>query len=153
MQKYWPILLVITANVAYNISAKQTPKDLNPFFALVITYGIAMLTSLALYIFSPTQGSVITELKKTDWSTIVFGLCVVALEFGYLNIYRVGWPINLASLVSNISLAVILLFVGSAFYREQITLRQLVGVAACVIGLILVSGKQKNVPIGTGWDG
>lgn len=141
MQKYWPILLVVTANVAYNISAKQTPKELNPFFALVITYGIAMLASLVLYFLNPAEGTWIEEMKKANWASIVFGLCVVALEFGYLNIYRVGWPINLASLVANISLAVILLFVGFAFYREQISLRQLVGAAACAVGLILVTGK------------
>ena len=132
---------MVTANVAYNISAKQTPKELNPFFALVITYGIAMLASLALYFLNPAEGTWIEEMKKANWSSIVFGLCVVALEFGYLNIYRVGWPINLASLVANISLAVILLFVGFAFYREQISLRQLVGAAACAVGLILVTGK------------
>lgn len=140
MQKYWPIILVVAANTAYNISAKQTPRDLDPFFSLVVTYGIAMLASLVLYLCTRGSGSILAEARKLDWSTVAFGLCVVALEFGYLNIYRVGWQINRASLVANISLAVILLFVGVGLYKETITLKQLAGAAACVAGLILIGG-------------
>lgn len=139
MQKYWPILLVITANVFYNISAKQTPEELDPYFALIITYGIAMVSSLVLFFLNRPQGGVMAQLGKLNWSSIVFGLCVVALEFGYLNIYRVGWPIHTASLVANISLAVILLFVGLTVFRESISLRQLAGIAVCAVGLILIS--------------
>ena len=141
MQKYWPILLVVAANTFYNISAKQTPEDLDPYFALVITYGIAMASSLVLFFLNRPQGGVMAQLGKMNWSSIVFGLCVVALEFGYLNIYRVGWPIHTASLVANISLAVILLFVGLAVFREEISARQLAGIAVCALGLILISKK------------
>lgn len=139
MTRYWPILLVVAANTFYNISAKQTPKDLNPFFALVITYAIAMAASIVLFLRDP-GGGFLTELRKVNWSTIVFGICVVALEFGYLNIYRVGWPINSASLVANITLAVILLGVGVACYREAVTARQLAGIAVCALGLFLING-------------
>lgn len=141
MQKYWPIIMVVTANVAYNISAKQTPEDVNPFFALVVTYGIAMLASLLLFLVNRGGSTLLAELGKTNWATYLFGFCVVALEFGYLNIYRVGWPIHTASLVANISLAVILLFVGIAIFRESISLRQIAGIAVCALGFVLISGK------------
>lgn len=141
MQKYWPIIMVVTANVAYNISAKQTPEDINPFFALVVTYGIAMLASLLLFLVNRGGTTLLAELGKTNWATYLFGFCVVALEFGYLNIYRVGWPIHTASLVANISLAVILLFVGIAIFRESISLRQIAGIAVCALGFVLISGK------------
>ena len=61
---------------------------------------------------------------------------MVALEVGYILTYRAGWKINTASLVTNIALAILLLFIGFLFYGEPITGRKLLGVVICGIGLL-----------------
>lgn len=139
MQMMWPILIVIAANTLYNICAKQTPQNVNSFFSLGITYGVAMVLSLIMYFITADQKNPMSELAKTNWASIALGISVVALEFGYLNIYRVGWKINTASLVANIGLAVILMFVGFLLYKETISIRQLAGAVICAVGLILIT--------------
>ena len=63
---------------------------------------------------------------------------MVALEFGYIYVYRAGWTVNTASLVENIALACVLVFVGFFLYKESLSLRQLIGIGVCVFGLFLI---------------
>ena len=139
MQMLWPILIVVAANTVYNICAKQTPEALNPFFSLIITYGVAMLFSAIMFFVSAEDKSLTAELSKTNWASYILGMCIVFLEFGMIYVYRVGWNISTATLVSNISLAVILLVVGLLCYKENISARQLIGIVICGAGLVLVS--------------
>ena len=45
MQMMWPIALAVCADIMYQISAKSTPQDLNPFASLTITYLIGAVIS------------------------------------------------------------------------------------------------------------
>lgn len=47
--------------------------------------------------------------------------------------------VSLGSLVANISLAVILIGVGILFYREVITVSQMIGIALCLAGLFFIN--------------
>ena len=78
------------------------------------------------------------ELSKLNWTSIALGISVVALEFGYIHVYRAGWTVNTASLVANIALACVLVFVGFFLYKESLPLRQLIGIGVCVFGLFLI---------------
>lgn len=138
MERYWPMALVVIANVFYNICAKQTPENADPFLSLVITYAVAMLVSLGLYFFSAGDKNIVRALSRLDWTSYVFGLSIVGLEFGYLNIYRAGWSISTASLIANISLAVVLIVIGVVFYRDALSLRKICGMIACLVGLVLI---------------
>ena len=82
--------------------------------------------------------NLLVELSKTNWSALALGIAIVGLEFGYICIYRAGWKIGVASLVANISLACVLLLIGLFVYKEVITLKQLLGMGICAIGLMLI---------------
>ena len=47
---FWPIIIVVVANTLYNISAKLTPSEVHPFASLSITYFIATLLSILLFL-------------------------------------------------------------------------------------------------------
>jgi len=98
-----------------------------------------MIASIVLFFVTSPERNIASELSKTNWTTYVSGLCLLALEFGYLNVYRVGWKISVASLVANIAMAIILLVIGVLLYKETITVRQLIGMAACGVGLFLIT--------------
>lgn len=138
MQTLWPIMVVVAANTFYHICAKQTPEGLNAFASLGITYFVAMIASFVLFFVTATDKNIGHELAKMNWTSLVFGISIVGLEFGYLNIYRVGWKVSAASLVANIALAVVLLVIGLLVYKEAISLRQIIGMVVCVGGLILI---------------
>ena len=135
----WPMLVVVGANTIYNISTKSTPTDINAFASLAVSYLIAAVSSVVLFLLTSDGKSLMTELAKTNWSTYALGIAIIGLEFGYICIYRAGWKISVASLVSNISLACVLLLVGLFVYKEVITLKQFIGMGICALGLMLIA--------------
>ena len=110
----WPVLLVVGANTFYHICSKSTPDNVQPFATLVVTYLV-------------------------NWTAFAFGLCLVGLEFGYIQLYRAGWSVSVGPLVCNIALACVLLVIGVLLYKETLHLTQVLGMLLCVAGLILVN--------------
>lgn len=139
MNMMWPLLLVIAANVFYNIIAKSTPNAVQPFASLIITYLTAAVVSFIMFFLAGGDRHLTNELQKANWTSVAFGLALVALEFGYIYVYRVGWKISIGSLVANISLACALLLIGVLFFKETISTRQILGMAMCIGGLLLIS--------------
>ena len=135
----WPILLVVGANAFYNISTKSMPGKVNAFASLSVTYLTCFVLSVIMFYATSSQKNLLTEISKVNWTSFVLGLSVVALEFGYISIYRAGWKVSAGSLVANISLACVLLFVGLLLYKETISLRQVVGIGVCAAGLLLIT--------------
>ena len=135
----WPMLIVICANTVYNISTKSTPADINSFASLTVTYTVAAVSSLILFFITAENRGLASELTKINWTAFVLGIAIVALEFGFICIYRAGWKISIASLVANISLACILLLIGILLYRETISAKQVIGMVLSAAGLILIA--------------
>lgn len=117
----WPILIVVGSNTVYNIIAKSTPSDVNPFVSLAVTYAVAALSCIAAFFATASNKNIVTELTKTNFTAWALGIAIIGLEVGYIFVYRAGWKISTASLTANISLAVILLAVGALFYKEIIS--------------------------------
>ena len=134
----WPVLVVVGANTIYNISTKSTPANVNAFASLAMTYVMAALSSVVLFFLTSDSKNLLAEITKTNWTAYALGIAIIGLEFGYICIYRAGWKIGVASLVANISLACVLLIVGYFFYKEVITLKQLLGMGVCALGLMLI---------------
>lgn len=131
---FWPLIMVVAANILYNIASKSLPADCSPYMTLVVTYLVASFLSLLGYFIFDDGKNFWPDLQKTNWTGIALGISMVGLETGYIFMYRLGWKISVASLLSNVLLAVALLVIGMAFYREKLDLQQLVGIAICVAG-------------------
>lgn len=136
----WPVLVVVLSNVIYNISQKSTPNGVNAFFTLLVTYLIAAAVTAVIFLCTSGLHSVPKEIHKLNWASLALGVAIIGLEVGNLFLYRAGWKISIGSLVTNIALAVVLLFVGMLFYKESITMKQLIGMVVCSLGLILITG-------------
>ena len=134
----WPLLVVVGANTIYNISAKSTPTDVNSFASLAISYAIGMFLSLVMFFITSENKNLIAELSKTNWTALALGVAIVALEFGYVCLYRAGWNISIGTLVANISLACVLLVVGILLYKETVSIKQIIGMVISTIGLFLI---------------
>ena len=138
-QMLWPVLVVVGANTLYHTCAKSTPGEISPFASLALTYLIAGVVSVAMFFLTSEQKNIFQEMTKANWATYALSASIVFLEFGYICVYRAGWPVSVASLVCNLTVCCILLFVGMLLYKEAISARQLLGVVVCGIGLFLVS--------------
>jgi|LSQX01.2.fsa_nt_gb uncharacterized membrane protein len=135
----FPIVLVVASNILYHISQKSTPENANPFSALFITYLVAALLTVIAFFFNKTGKNFFQSFRDLNWTSIALGISILGLEFGYLMAYRVGWKISLGSLVANIALAIMLILIGTLFYKEGFDINKIIGAIFCVVGLILIN--------------
>lgn len=137
----WPIVLVILSNVVYQICTKSVPDGMNPFASLTITYLVGAVASAVLYVVLNKNANLIKEYSKVNWAPFLLGIVIVGLEVGFIYAYKAGWQISTASIVQSSFLAIALIIVGFLLYQEVISWNKIVGVAVCLIGLVLINYK------------
>ena len=115
------------------------PPNVNPFGALMVTYIVAAIITAIIFVFMVKPSNVVFELSKINWTSIILALVIVGLEVGYVFVYRAGWSISTASVVANIGLACVLVIVGFFLYKENVSIRQILGIFVCMVGLILIN--------------
>ena len=115
------------------------PNDVNPFGALMVTYFVAAVISAVIFAYAVGPSNVAFEISKINWTSIVLAIAIVGLEVGYVFVYRAGWQVSNATVVANIGLACVLIFVGYFLYRENVSIRQILGIIVCMVGLILIN--------------
>jgi len=148
---YLPVLIVVAANVTYDISSKSIPEELNAYAGITITYSIlAIFNFLAFKMLNPAA-SILAEWSQVNWAVVLFAVTSVGLESGYIFLYRAGWNISLGGMVCNTLLAICMLFVGRFLFSETVSSRQFLGVFFCVAGLIIINqagfrkGSQEKI--------
>ncbi|MDZ7632163.1 MAG: hypothetical protein U5K74_12670 [Gemmatimonadaceae bacterium] len=102
-------------------------------------YLVATVASLAMLPFVAREAGVGAALQKLNGSTILVALGAVAIELGFLLVYRAGWAISVAPLLANSLVALVLLGIGAVAFREPITMARAAGIVLCVVGLWLVA--------------
>jgi len=130
------VVLIVAANIFYNICQKSTPQKAN---ALFTTYAIASIVTFILFHFSKTDKGFLESIKDLNWTSIVLAFCIVGLEFGYIMAYRSGWSISLCPLVANSILTILLIPIGIFIFKENFDVNKLFGIIFCIIGLILIN--------------
>lgn len=139
---YFSIALAVLSNVFYHIFQKWTPLNVNPLVALTVTYLTAAAICGVLLAATGTGGvPLAVSLRQLNWASVGLGLAIVGLEMGFLLAYRAGWKISLAQLAANTLVAVILIPVGLALFREKLSPLNLAGIVICLIGLVIVNWK------------
>ena len=138
----WPVVLVVFANVMYQICAKSLPGDIDPFASLTVTYLMAAAASGILF-FTVNRGSLnlLQEYHKLNWVPFVFGLVLIGLETGFIFAYKAGWQVSTLSVVQNAFLAACLIGVGFLLYQEAVTWNKVVGIVVCLVGLGIINYK------------
>jgi drug/metabolite transporter (DMT)-like permease len=138
---YGSLGLTILANVLYHVFQKVTPGTVNPVLSLAATYGTAMVLCLALLPFFPLPGGLGAGLRGLNWVSFALALAIFGLELGFLLAYRAGWNIGIAAAVSNVSVAIVLVPVAVLAFRERLTPINLLGIAVCIVGLVLINRR------------
>ena len=140
MQLAW-LSLAIAATVAYHLVLKLTPAGANPFLSLMVTYAIVALLFAAGLALGPGPFEWRQELRALNWTALALAASIVALDLGFMFLYRSGYDISLGALVTQSAAAMILLTVGVLVFREKLSLANGFGVALCLAGLWLVNRR------------
>ncbi len=139
MNLYVPVFIVVLSNTVYQICAKSTPPNINTFASLSVTYTVGAAASVILYFITQRDANLLAEYRQLNWSSFVLGLSVVALEAGFILMYKVGWSVSTGQIVQSAFLAVVLILVGYFFYKEPITVQKAMGTLICLAGLYLIN--------------
>jgi len=136
---YLPVLIVVAANVTYDISSKSIPEDMNAYAGITITYSVLAVFNFILFQFMNPATSIVAEWTQINWAVVLFAFTSIGLESGYIFLFRAGWNISMGGMVCNTLLAICMLLVGRFLFDEIVSLTQLLGVVLCVAGLVIVN--------------
>ena len=135
---YFPLGLAVCGMLFYHLGQKSIPRGINPFYATIIAYaaGIAVLAVCALTF--PGDKSLMNSVKESNWAVFVVGVAAACIEVGFLLAYRSGWRISVAAVATNVAVTLMLVPIGVVIFKDHLSLRNVLGLIFCVLGLVLV---------------
>lgn len=134
-----PLLLAVGGGVLYHLAAKSVPKGIDPALVLIGAYTTALCASILAYFALGSGGShVASAVKPWHASVIGIGLGAALIEMGFVLTYRSGWPVSIASVIVNGTVAVLLVPLGAGLFGEQFSWVRGVGIVLCLLGVTLL---------------
>ncbi|MTV82330.1 hypothetical protein [Secundilactobacillus folii] len=135
----WPLILTIFANMLYQLSARNVAHGIDPFFSLIITYGVALIGSVIMFMVSGNHQTIAANAHQINWASVTMGLAIIFVEFGYMMSYKSGAPIGTTAITVNAAMTLLLIPIGLLFLGESFTVRNAIGFVLAVISLYLLN--------------
>ncbi|HEX8709512.1 MAG TPA: EamA family transporter [Pyrinomonadaceae bacterium] len=136
---YLPIALAVGGSLLYHLSQRSIPRDINPFFATIVAYLIGIILCAMCAAVYPSARSFRDSAREINWAVLGVGAAIVAIELGFLLAYRAGWKISLAAVATNVAVTMLLIPVGILVFKDHLSLRNIIGLIFCVLGLVIVA--------------
>src|ERR1700730_15786911 len=129
---YLPFALTVGGMLFYHLAQKSIPKEMNPFFAIIIAYvaGIVLCGICALTL--PGNKSFVSSVRESNWAVFVLGIAAACIEVGFLLAYRSGWRISVASVATNVAVTAMLVPIGIIVFKDHLSLRNVFGPIFCI---------------------
>lgn len=140
MQFFW-LSLAIAATVAYHLVLKLTPAGANPLLTLLVTYGLVTLLFAGVLAFGPGTFEWRQELRALNWTALALAIAIIALDLGFILLYRSGFEVSLGALVTQTAAAMLLVGLGVLVFREKMSVANALGIVLCLTGLWLVNRR------------
>jgi drug/metabolite transporter (DMT)-like permease len=139
---YFSITLAIASSTVYHFTAKSIPSNVNFTVSLLVTYTVACVVTLLGFFFLPAKHGVIAEIKQLNWASLGLAIAIVGIEFGFLLTYRAGWHLGIAAVLVNVVASLILVPVAIFFFKDKISLTNILGILVCLAGLVMLNWKR-----------
>jgi uncharacterized membrane protein YdcZ (DUF606 family) len=138
---YLPLVLAVGGNLLYHLSQKSLPKAANPLFMITIAYIVGIVVCVLYAVAYPNEKSFLDTVRESNWAVYGMGLGAAVIEVGFLLAYRAGWNISTAAVVCSTAVTLLLVPIGVVAFKEHLSVRNVVGLLLCMIGLALVAKK------------
>lgn len=137
MSAVLPLLIVIASGIVYHLAQKAAGAA-SPWPMLVVAYGVALVLTLGLALGS--RDVVRWQPSRGEWTTgLLLGLAAFGIEAGFFFIYRAGWPLASASVISNVVVTATLALVGIFVFGEHLSAGRAAGLALAAAGAALIA--------------
>lgn len=135
---YFPLCVTVGGMLFYHLAQKSIPKGINPFYATIIAYAVGIVVLAVCALTLPGNKSFVDSLRESNWAVFVLGVAAACIEVGFLLAYRSGWRISVAAVASNVAVTVMLVPIGIVIFKDHLSLRNVLGLIFCVLGLVLI---------------
>ena len=135
---YFPVALAVVGMLFYHLSQKSIPKEINPFFAMIVAYAVGIFLLAICGVAYPSKKSFVDSVKESNWAIVVVGAAAACIEVSFLLAYRAGWKISLTAVATNVAVTAMLIPIGVIVFKDQLSVRNILGLIFCVLGLVLV---------------
>lgn len=139
---YFSITLAILSSALYHFVAKSTPANVNFTVSLLVTYTIAFVITLMTFFFFPIENGITAEIKKLNWASMGLAIAIVGIEFGFLLVYRSGWNLGIAAVLTNVVASLILVPVAIFVFKDKLSWVNVMGILICLVGLVMLNWKR-----------
>jgi drug/metabolite transporter (DMT)-like permease len=134
--------LIVVSVLLYHLAQKNMPKDANPLIVFASAYLFAI--SICITVLAATG-----EIKKgwelvrnQNWFLVLLlGISAVGVELGFLYAYRTGWKISTTAVTTGSFITICLALIGVLWFKEELTVLNVLGIALCVVGVICINIK------------
>jgi uncharacterized membrane protein len=138
---YFPLALAVGGNLLYHLAQKSMPKAANPIYIITIAYLVGIFACV-LYSFAyPSERTFLDTVRESNWAVYAMGLGAAIIEVGFLLAYRAGWNISTAAVACSTAVTLLLIPIGVIAFKEHLSVRNVVGLLLCMVGLVLVAKK------------
>ena len=135
---YFPLGLAVGGMLFYHLGQKSIPKGINPFYATMIAYLVGIVVCAICALALSDDKSFISSVRESNWAVFVVGAAAACIEVGFLLAYRSGWKISVAAVATNVVVTLMLVPIGIIVFKDHLSLRNILGLIFCVLGLLLV---------------
>lgn len=135
---YFPLGLAVAGMLFYHLGQKSIPRGINPFYATIIAYAVGIVVLAVCALTFPGDKSFVNSVKESNWAVFVVGAAAACIEVGFLLAYRSGWRISVAAVATNVAVTLMLVPIGIVIFKDHLSLRNVLGLIFCVLGLVLV---------------
>jgi uncharacterized membrane protein len=135
---YSPFAIAVGGMLFYHLAQKSIPKEVNPFHATIIAYAVGIVLCAVCALVFGEKKSFTGSVKASNWAVFVLGAAAACIELGFLLAYRAGWRISVAAITTNVAVTAMLIPIGIIVFKDQLSLRNILGLIFCVLGLVLV---------------
>lgn len=136
---YFSAFIAILGATLYHFALKKLPIGINPIFNVTVIYLGAFLLSLAILPFFGGFQAIKTGYAQLNWVQIALILGVFMIELGFVLMYRAGWNLSTANLITGVAINIALLILGLWLFGEHLSVVKILGACLAIIGVALLS--------------
>lgn len=136
---YFSAILAITGVIGYQYFIKHVPSSINPIVSILAMYIAVLIFSAALLPLFPCEGGLLKSVRQLNWLQLALAVSVIMVELGFLLMYRYGWQLGMASIITGAFSNTLLVGIGMAVLGEKLSIFKLIGIFLCILGVALIS--------------
>ena len=140
---YLSAIIAIAGAVGYQYFVKLVPSTLNLIVSVLAVYSTVLVLSLAFLPFYPSEGSLGQQARQLSWVQVALAVSVFMIELGFLLMYRYGWNLSTANLITGVFINSLLIGIGILVLGEKISLINALGLALSLVGVAMIGYRPR----------